>query len=138
MSLFEWFGESYNPGPVGSMEFGKKQKVSRTNGIVLLRLFISLFIITGIFYLVFADRVEFNIGNAARLSGIIFIYLVISYFIRPAPDTSNIGWFGGLIDHPFRYSDDINRFLLFFKIFLLPGAFISESLIEGVLLTLKK
>jgi hypothetical protein len=37
---------------------------------------------------------------------------------------------GGVIDDPFRYSDDINRFLLFLKVFLFRGEFLSESIID--------
>lgn len=33
------------------------------------------------------------------------------------PDYNNIGWLGGLIDHPFRFSNDINRNLIFIKSF---------------------
>jgi hypothetical protein len=33
----------------------------------------------------------------------------------------NLGWFGGRMDNPFRYSDDINRFMLFLKVLFIPG-----------------
>jgi len=35
-----------------------------------------------------------------------------------------------LIDHPWRYSDDINRTLLTAQCFLGPGRFIAESLLD--------
>lgn len=49
------------------------------------------------------------------------VYLLLSYFIHPCPATRNMGWMGGVMDNPFRFSDDVNRFLLFFQAFLFPG-----------------
>lgn len=134
MSLFEWIGESYNPGARGSIQFSGEKKTPRTNGIVLLRFLIALIIIAVIYYLVFDNICQVNLKNAAIISGVILAYCLIGYFVRPQPDTSNIGLLGGLIDHPFRYSDDINRFLIFLKIFLMPGYFLMESVINIFLL----
>lgn len=39
-------------------------------------------------------------------------------------------WLGGLIDHPFRYSDDINRLLIFLSLLLLPGRMVAMGLID--------
>jgi len=64
------------------------------------------------------------------------IYLAIAYHVHPQPDMENIGWLGGLLDHPFRYSDDINRFLVFLVILLWPGRFIAESFVDSFRLLL--
>ena len=48
----------------------------------------------------------------------------------------NIGWLGGLMDHPFRYSDDINRGLLGLKLILMPGRLIAESVVDMAILLL--
>ena len=69
---------------------------------------------------------------------ILFIYCLISYKVIPQSDTSNIGLLGGLIDHPFRYSDDINRFLILLSILLYPGRFIATTLILFIILFMKK
>ncbi len=47
------------------------------------------------------------------------IYLLISGVVRPRPDTTNVGWLGGLVDHPFRWSDDVNRLLILLLVLLL-------------------
>ncbi|WP_266213722.1 hypothetical protein [Paraliomyxa miuraensis] len=75
-------------------------------------------------------NVAFTWGALGWTSGILLAYLLVAYFIRPRPDFDNIGWLGGLIDNPFRYSDDINRFLMFLMVVLLPGRFVSDSLVE--------
>jgi len=51
--------------------------------------------------------------------------------VRPQPDYSNTGLFG-FIDHPFRWSDDANRFLVFVRVLLFPGR-IAAAAIRDVL-----
>ena len=80
------------------------------------------------------ERQVRTLEGTAIAAGLTLLYLVIAYLVHPQPDTSNIGWLGGLMDHPFRYSDDINRFLIFLVIALWPGRFVSESLVDVVLL----
>ena len=42
------------------------------------------------------------------------------------------------MDHPFRYSDDLNRMLIFFLIILYPGRLISTTIYIWILLLRKK
>ncbi len=119
MSLFEWFFERKNPGPKGHAEMGIQANPvgEMANWQKLLLLIIGGAIWIGYFYL-------FTLVNDSNvLSLIIFgvIYLALSLFIHPKPNVNNMGWAGGLIDNPFRWSDDVNRFLLFFEGFLFPG-----------------
>jgi hypothetical protein len=37
MSLFEWLGESWNPGSIGSLSFGKDDKPRRPRALVIVR-----------------------------------------------------------------------------------------------------
>lgn len=138
MSLLEWMGERYNPGPSGSFRFGRGNRPPRSNGSVLLRLCVALAVIVLLYYLVITQVSTFTLKTGAILSCILFAYCLLSYFVRPEPDTSNIGWLGGLMDNPFRYSDDINRFLLFLKILLIPGRFLAESIADGIFLLRSK
>lgn len=57
------------------------------------------------------------------------IYVALGYYVRPEPDMTDLGWFGGLLNDPFRYRDNINRQLLFFQIVLLPGRLLAEGMI---------
>lgn len=54
-------------------------------------------------------------------------------FVHPYADTSNLGWLGGLVDDPFRWSDDWNRSMIFLKILLMPGRFVGRSFVNTVL-----
>lgn len=132
MSLLEWLGESIDPGEIGTVDVGNPGREPRTRGVVLACLAVSLLLLGGWGYVVIAVmEVTSPLGITGIIAGTI-LYLVAGFFIHPQPDTSNIGWLGGLIDHPFRYSDDVNRFLLFLMIFLWPGRFVSESLVDTV------
>ncbi len=64
------------------------------------------------------------------LFGITRAYLLIAYFVLPEPDYGNMGWFGGLMDNPFRISDDLNRFLFFLRVLLIPGRFMARSIVN--------
>lgn len=69
------------------------------------------------------------------------VYLVMAYFFVPRPNTADLGLLGGLVDHPLKYTDDVNRALLFLKIVLAPGRFIIRSLVDGfvgIVLWIKK
>ncbi|MCI0693323.1 hypothetical protein L0337_15125 [candidate division KSB1 bacterium] len=132
MGIFEWFGESYNPGPAGSVEFGNRKRPKRPRYQVMARFTIALVLLGPACYLIFSNVDNANAKAIAIVLGI--AYLALGYFVHPAPDTSNLGWFGGLIDHPFRYSDDVNRFLIVLEFFLLPARFVAESIVDFIIL----
>ena len=70
--------------------------------------------------------------------GLTLLYFIVCFFVHPKPFAANKGWFFGMMNHPFRYSDNINRLLASLKITLLPGRFISESMVDLVRLLLGK
>jgi hypothetical protein len=123
MSLFEWLGE--------------EDRAPRSNGIVLLCFFITIVLVCLIYYLVFKEF-QLNLKNFGITTGTIILYSLIAYFIRPEPDTDDMGICGGMIDNPFSYSDNGNRFLMGLKIILMPGCFFTESTINMFLLLRNK
>jgi hypothetical protein len=123
MSLFEWLGESCYPGPVGDVDASRRPLFQ--NG--LKRIWALLLMTLGLTILVFLVRFSLHSGGWQGFA-LLGLYLVLAYFITPNPDTSNVGWMGGLVDHPFRISDDMNRFLVFFYLFLLPGKLVVFAL----------
>lgn len=132
MSLFEWLGESFNPGPIGSVDAGPTDRRDRTRAMVIVSFLLAAAALGGWGYLIL---VVFEVRSTEGLVGCglgTFVYLLLGYFLHPKPDTSNLGWLGGMMDHPFRYSDDINRFLLTLMILLLPGRFVSEAVVDMV------
>lgn len=126
MGLMEWLGERADPGNTGSLQIGVGNRNRRPGGPVLVTLVISF----GLVFLAFVFWETRIGGKFSTFVAVTVVYLVLSYLVHPKPDTSNLGWFGGAVDNPFRYSDDLNRFLLFLFIALWPGRFITHSLID--------
>lgn len=130
MGLFEWLGEAHNPGPIGSIEYRRRRRPKRFKVEVLFARILATALVGGWGYLVLSVwQIRDPQGLLAILAGTL-VYLTISYHVHPKPDMSNIGWLGGLLDHPFRFSDDMNRMLIFFAVVLLPGRFVSETFVD--------
>lgn len=131
MSLFEWFFESRNPGPVGKM--GMKNDEPEDDGppprkwVIYVTAFIGLLLAGFVLFLIFQSRPR-DAGTWVLRLCLFAAYVIASHFLNPMPDRSNIGWAGGLIDNPFRISDDFNRALLLFQLLLLPGKLIAYGL----------
>jgi hypothetical protein len=128
MGLLEWLGESYDPGAVGDVTVGKRRRPPRSRAAVIARGLLALVAVGWVTWFLLASKHASPLPALAVLA----VYLVAGYFLHPEPDASNVGWFGGLFDHPFRWSDDFNRFLVFGLVILWPGRFVAESLVELV------
>jgi hypothetical protein len=74
---------------------------------------------------------EFPLWQAIVITaGAMLVYTGIAFFIRPEPNTDNMGWGGGLGNDPFQYSDNINRFLWKAHCVLGPGRFTAETFLD--------
>ncbi|GAB6109470.1 hypothetical protein [Fusibacter bizertensis] len=130
MGLLELLGESINPGSVGSIEKNKEIKLKKNLPILIFKSMISIGVVVGLYALIFHGRL--SIVGTLLYIGAMFIYCLVGFIYIPKPDYSNIGWLGGLINHPFRYSDNLNRMLIFLLVLLYPGRFISTTLMTWV------
>jgi hypothetical protein len=117
MGLFEWLGESFNPGPVGHIYTDKEPIIPRGTK----RIWIILSTIAGLGVLALLIWLASYAEDKTIAFLALVIYLVASYLVTPKADLSNMGWFGGLLNNPFRISDNYNRFLFFSSVILLPG-----------------
>jgi len=140
MGLLEWFLESGNPGPVGKVEINRSEPDGGDDGeppkkwLVYIAVLIGLFLAATGLYWVFNNSNNESTERMLTKFGYLVLYVIIGHFIRAAPDHSNVGWLGGLVDNPFRISDDYNRWLLFAQIALLPGKFIAYGLVMSWLI----
>ncbi len=66
--------------------------------------------------------------------GTLTLYVALSYFVRPDPNTDNMGWIGGAVNDPFQARDNINRWLWKAHCFLGPGRFVSQTIIDAATL----
>ena len=60
---------------------------------------------------------------------LLLAYLALGYGLRIEPNTRDLGLLGGLLDHPFKYTDDLNRALLWAKILLFPGRLVATPIV---------
>ncbi|MBP6774872.1 MAG: hypothetical protein KA154_17925 [Gemmatimonadaceae bacterium] len=127
MSLLEWFFESRNPGPVGTIDDGGPPPMIARSWVLYVRGLIGLaLILAGSYFFV---RQSENVWGSATVFA---LYLAVSFWFNPKPDYSNVGLAGGLIDHPFRWSDDMNRILTFMAVITWPGRFAVSGLRDAI------
>ncbi|MPR37305.1 hypothetical protein GBK04_29250 [Cytophagaceae bacterium SJW1-29] len=134
MSFIEWFLEPANPGPIGKLGLNSPESDDDDDKpprkwLIWLAVVVGLILFgVGLFW-AFQD-----LSHRAALPIIsrlcyLALYILIGHLITAKPNYTNVGWVGGLIDNPFRISDDYNRWLVFIKAILLPGKLIAYSLI---------
>lgn len=122
--------ESYNPGNVGDVEKHENRR-KRTRGGAVFTGVISFGILLTPVYLIASNAGDGDAFSFAMITlAVEAVYLFIAYFVNPKPDTSNLGWCGGLMDNPFRISDDFNRSLLFFAVILYPGRLLAIGVVD--------
>jgi hypothetical protein len=124
MGFFEWFGEMMRPGPVGRISRRNEEESWQPRS----KFLVWLLTVLGTALLVFFTWSLARSEDWWKWLIALFVYLFIAYYTSPQPDHSNMGWFGGLIDNPFRFSDDLNRFAAFLALLLLPGKLIVYAL----------
>jgi hypothetical protein len=131
MSRFEWMGEQVDPGRVGGFDaedLGRPRRVSPFVACFKFAITFLAFIIVPLVAL-FSNTVADPLVGIAAFGGLL-VYVVLSTVFTPRPDLTNIGWAGGLIDNPFRYSDDWNRALLGLLILTGPGRFLGSGVVD--------
>jgi hypothetical protein len=70
------------------------------------------------------------VESAAIIAGAMLVYTGIAFFVRPEPNTDNLGFGGGMMNDPFQTSDNVNRFLWRLHCALGPGRFTAETLLD--------
>ncbi len=74
---------------------------------------------------------EFPLWQAVPIAaGGMLVYTGIAFFLRPEPNTDNMGWGGGMMNDPFQTSDNMNRLLWRLHCLLGPGRFTAEALLD--------
>lgn len=129
MGLKEILSELKKPGKIGTID-KIKRKNEKHIGMLIIKTILSLAIITGLYYVILGN--SFHIQKFLVFVAVMALYSAAGYYILPKPDYSNIGWFGGLFDNPFKISDDINRMFIFVMVLLMPGRLISTTVLSWI------
>ena len=128
MTLREWLRASAEPGPIGRVHFGLRHREKPSRNGAIWRGCAGLALLGA--WVLFMSGQSLDIGAYALTALLTLIYLVVGFFVHPAPEASNVGWGDGMFDNPFRFSDGFNRFLFTLKLVLWPGRFVAECLAD--------
>ena len=71
-------------------------------------------------------------GKACVAILVFAVYCTIAYFVRARPNHDELGAAAGVLGHPLRRSDNVNRYLLNLAFTLALGRFISIGLVDGI------
>ena len=125
MGLLEYLVERRNRGPVGSVDVEPPEP---SGSYLVLRGLVAAASIAAWTWFLWS---QVTTGTGLVLGvALSLAYLYVAYWLRPSPDVNNLGLWGTMIDHPFRFSDDVNRMLMFLYVFLWPGRFIAATVID--------
>lgn len=128
MTFREWLRASAEPGPVGRLHFGMRHRVKPSRNDAIWRGCAGLGLLVA--WVLFMSVQSLDFGGYALAALLTVMYLVVGFFVHPAPEDSNMGWGDGMFDNPFRFSDGFNRFLFTLRLVLWPGRFVAECLAD--------
>jgi hypothetical protein len=63
---------------------------------------------------------------------VLLLYCIFAHYVRPEPNTDNMGWVGGMMNDPFQFNDNVNRGLFTLHCWLGPGRFVSAAVIDSL------
>lgn len=129
MGLIEFIGELIRPGKMGTVDITKGKKERRI-GMLMIKTILSIVIVAAPYYMIYG--ISFHLKEFLLFVVVMAIYSAAGYFVSPKPDYSNVGWFGGIFDNPFKVSDDVNRILIFIMIILMPGRLVSTTVLSWI------
>jgi hypothetical protein len=125
MGFTKWFSQINSSESIGDVKLASQIEENQPNtfwSVVLLILGQFMF-----WYILFWANDNAEIRSNKMWYFYFIVYLLLSMLLRPQPDYKNLGLLGGLIGNPFTITDDINRFLILFKVMLLPGKIMVHS-----------
>ena len=131
MWFTEYTAQEYESKPFGSLEINREiQAKEKPASLVLLK----LLGVTGIMLIgacLILPIIPLPVWQSAAITiTLLVLYVFAAHRLRPKPNTDHMGWCGGLMDDPFSFSDDWNRFLFGLNCFLGPGRFVSGTIID--------
>ncbi|MCC9609279.1 hypothetical protein LOC68_06020 [Blastopirellula sp. JC732] len=122
----------YRTGDYGSIEVNTTYVPQRNIAVVMFKSIVSLAMLGGVGYWMFTWRIlpQDIPSKLAIIVGVELMYVALAFFIVPRPNYDNMGYLGGWINNPWKYSDDYNRGLRDWNVILGPGRFISTTLLD--------
>jgi hypothetical protein len=132
---YEVVGEKTSDRERGTLEVSAQyEHVRRPAWLVLLKL-LGVLAMFAVGYGLLLPSLPLPLWQSiAAATGAILIYVGVAFFVRPDPNSDNMGWAGGLVNDPLQYSDNINRTLWNLHCLLGPGRFIAGTFLDAGML----
>ena len=126
ISLLELLAERRNRHPLGTIDTSPATSKQGSKAFVLFRGLLAISLLVLAFTIILLS--DSSAGEMVVWLLLLALYLAIGFSLHPKPEYRNVGLLGGLLDHPFRFTDDLNRFLVFLMVFLWPARFVTQSI----------
>lgn len=135
VSWFEMVGERAHPQKVGQVRINTFYETRKKPVWLVLLKVCGLVAMFAVGYALLLPLVPLPMWKSVVVaSGVILIYTGLAFFVRPEPDTDNMGLVGGLYNDPTQTSDNMNRTLWQAHCLLGPGRFLAETMLDLVTL----
>lgn len=126
ISLLELFAERRKRHPLGTIDTAPAVRRQGSKPLVLFRGLLALaLLVLAVTIVLLADS---SAGERVAWLLLLVLYLAIGASLYPKPDYRNVGLLGGMIDHPFRFTDDLNRCLVVLLVVFWPARFATRSI----------
>lgn len=131
MRWTEILGERVDPQSAGTVRLNATYETRKKPVWLVLLKLSGLVAMVAIGFLLIVPPLPLPVWQSCALAaGIMLLYVGIAFFVRPEPNTDNLGWGGGAFNDPTQYSDNINRMLWKVHCFLGPGRFVAETILD--------
>ncbi|EAQ79973.1 hypothetical protein [Blastopirellula marina] len=135
MWMFDTFSSSASScsySDYGAIEVNTEHVPQRSRVVVTFKMIVSLAMMVGAgYWLFYQPHLPASlVPRLAIIAGVELIYVGFAFFIVPRPNLNDVGYLGGFVNNPIRYSDNYNRSLRSWSIMLAPGRFISSSFLD--------
>ncbi|TWT30029.1 hypothetical protein [Blastopirellula retiformator] len=124
------------PSDCGTIEVNTTYVRQTSVAVVLFKSITSLAMLGGMGYWAFHWQITQLLlpsgafSKLAIIVGVEMMYVAIAFLFVPRPNYNNVGFLGGLVNNPWKYSDNYNRSLRTWRILLGPGRFISSAILD--------
>ncbi len=125
-----WGAEHGDPEVAGEQRIRRARSSRQDVTMLIVTWLVAGGLVAGLYYVVFhVLEAEPTANNIGAFFTVLAVYSALGYLIRPQVDRENLGWLGGLVNNPFTFRDNVERWKLQWLILLFPGRIIGGAVV---------